>query len=78
MKEIIIKQCLEILKRPDVKNEIENITKPIISLIFKRLKPYILICVLFIFSIFSLILGIFFILARKNKSINFFKSKHIV
>ena len=66
MKDIIIKQCLDILKREDVKKEIGNITKPIISLIFRRLRPYILICVLFIFSIFALILGIFLMLARKK------------
>ena len=37
VKERIIQECLEVLGREDVKDEIKNITKPLIDLILKLL-----------------------------------------
>ena len=41
MKEAIIDQCLQILKREDVKKELTQIFCPIIDFIFSTIKPYI-------------------------------------
>ena len=72
-KDRIVQECLEILGREDVKDEIKNITKPLIDIILKEIYPYIYISIIFVLISFLLILGIFIILMRNN--INLFSSK---
>lgn len=69
MKEGIIILCLEILRRPDVKNELKNLMAPIIELILNELYPYIYLSLIFVIISFLLHLGIFILLFR-NKSKN--------
>ena len=57
VKERIIQECLEVLGREDVKDEIKNITKPLIELILKEIYPYIYISIIFVLISFLLILG---------------------
>ena len=64
LKEIIIEQCLNTLKRKDVKDEIKNIIKPVLAIVIQDIYPYIYISVIFIFITFLLILGIFVLLLR--------------
>ena len=64
LKNIIIEQCLNVLKRKDIKTEIKNIIKPVLALVIQDLYPYIYISVIFIFITFLLILGIFILLLR--------------
>ena len=66
-KERIINKCLEVLRREDVKMEIKNITRPIISMIFDKIYPYIAISFIFVIISFLLILGIFIMVRRKRK-----------
>ena len=66
-KEKIINKCLEVLRREDVKMEIKNITRPIISMIFDKIYPYIAISFIFVIISFLLILGIFIMVRRKRK-----------
>jgi hypothetical protein len=66
IKERIIQECFEILEREDVKQEIKNITRPLIDIILKEIYPYIYISIIFVFISFLLILGIFIILMRNN------------
>ena len=66
IKERIIQECFEILGRDDVKQEIKNITKPLIDIILKEIYPYIYISIIFVFISFLLILGIFIILMRNK------------
>jgi hypothetical protein len=68
MKEPLIRQCLDILKREDVKTELKNLFRPIIDLILQEIYPYIYLSVLFVLVSFLLILGIFILLLR-NKTI---------
>ena len=68
MKETIIKQCLDILKRDDVKTELKSLFRPAIDLILQEIYPYIYMSVLFVLVSFLLILGIFILLLR-NKTI---------
>ncbi len=67
MKEALIDQCLEILRRHDVKNELKNLMTPLIELILIELYPYIYLSLIFVIISFLLHLGIFFLLFR-NKS----------
>ena len=68
MKEALIDQCLEILRRHDVKNELKNLMTPLIEVILIELYPYIYLSLIFVIISFLLHLGIFILLLR-NKSL---------
>jgi hypothetical protein len=76
MKDSLVSQCLDILKRDDIKNEFKKLLKPVIDFILYEINPYIYIIVALVFLIFVMILAILLILImllRKNKSnINLF------
>ena len=67
MKEALIDQCLEILRRNDVKSELKNLMAPLIDMILIELYPYIYLSLIFVIVSFLLQLGIFILLLR-NKS----------
>jgi hypothetical protein len=67
LKESIIKECINVLKRDDVKREVKVFIAPIVELILAQIYPYIYLCVMFIVISFLLHLGIFILLLR-NKS----------
>lgn len=67
MKEALIDQCLEILRRNDVKSELKNLLAPLIDMILIELYPYIYLSLIFVIVSFLLHLGIFILLLR-NKS----------
>jgi len=67
MKEALIVQCLEILRRNDVKCELKNLITPLIDMILIELYPYIYLSLIFVIVSFLLHLGIFILLLR-NKS----------
>jgi hypothetical protein len=66
MKEQIIEQCLLILARDDIKKEMKELFKPVISLIIQEIYPYIYLSLIFVIISFLLILGIFYLLLRTN------------
>ena len=68
LKDTIIQECLIVLKRKDVKDELKNLFSPIIDLIIIQLYPYLYLCLMFLLISFLLHLGIFILLLR-NKSI---------
>ena len=76
MKDSLVQQCLDILKRDDIKNEFKMLLKPIIDFILYEINPYIFITIALVFSIFVMNLAILVILIMvlRNKQIvnNFF------
>jgi hypothetical protein len=62
MKDTFVQQCLDILKRDDVKNEIKVVLRPLTDFIFTQINPYIYITVILVFFIFVMILAILVIL----------------
>jgi hypothetical protein len=70
MKDTLIQQCLELLKRDDVKTEMKFLFSPIIELIFKEVNLYIIIVIALVFLIFIMILAILIllILLLRNKN----------
>ena len=66
MKNQIIEQCLNILARDDVKHEVKELFKPLVSLIVQEIYPYIYLSLVFVIISFLLILGIFYLLMRTN------------
>jgi hypothetical protein len=64
MKEAIIEQCLQILKREDVKTELKHLMTPLMDLLLSEIYPYIYLSLIFVIISFLLHLGIFILLLR--------------
>jgi hypothetical protein len=62
MKDSFVQQCLDILKRDDIKNEFKMLLKPVIDFILYEITPYIYIIMSLVFLIFVMILAILIIL----------------
>ncbi len=62
MKNSLIKQCLDILKTEDVRNEIKILFSPVTDLILYEIYPYIYVIIFLVFLIFAFILAILIIL----------------
>jgi len=62
MRDSLVQQCLDILKREDIKNEFKMLLKPLIDFILYEINPYIYITVGLVFLIFIMILAILIIL----------------
>jgi len=72
MKDSLVQQCLDILKREDIKSEIKFLCKPILEIILYEINPYIYIILTLVFLIFIMILAILIIL------ICLFRNKQII
>ena len=71
MTDSLIKQCLDILKTNDVRNEIKIIFSPVTDLILYEIYPYIYVIIFLVFLIFILILAILILLISllRNKNV---------
>ena len=65
-KETIINECLLILKREDIKNELKHLLTPLIDLILVQIYPYLYLSLMFVLISFLLHLGIFYLLMRNK------------
>jgi hypothetical protein len=74
MRDSLIKQCLDILKTDDIKNEIKIIFSPVTDLILYEMYPYIYVIILLVFLIFVLILANLLILVTLLRNNTFQKS----
>tara|TARA_B110000495_G_C22839130_1_gene489414 strand:- start:155 stop:385 length:231 start_codon:yes stop_codon:yes gene_type:complete len=72
IKETIINECLNVLKKKEVKDEFKELMRPLIDMLIKDIYPYIFLSIIFVIISFLLILGIF-ILLLQNKRISLFK-----
>lgn len=76
MKENFLEQCLFLLNKKEIKEQIKEILNPFLQIITKTLLseiyPYIYISLIFVIVSFILHLGIFILLFRNNKP-SFFK-----
>jgi hypothetical protein len=71
MKDSLIQQCLDILKKDDVKGELKTFFTPLIEFVFNIINPYIYLMFFIVFLIFIMILAILIllILVLRNKSL---------
>lgn len=71
MKESLIKQCLDILKKEDIKNELKTLFTPVLDFVLYEINPYLYITITVVFVIFIMILAILIILIfmLRNKQI---------
>lgn len=72
IKENIINECLNVLKKKEVKEEIKNLMRPLIDMLIQDIYPYIFMSIIFVIISFLLILGIF-ILLLQNRKFSFLK-----
>lgn len=72
MKDSLINQCLDILKREDVKNELKTIFTPFINYVLYELNPYIYTIIILVVLIFIMILTILFMLLFMIRNKYFF------
>ena len=73
-KDILIEECISLIKRPDLKKEIIAVFRPIIDLLLKEIYPYIYLALILVVISFLLFLGIFIILMR----LRFFTNKNFI
>jgi hypothetical protein len=79
LKDSIIQECLVVLQRNDVKDELKNLFSPIIELIIIQLYPYLCLCLMFVLISFLLHLGIFILLlplVKKSWQNSFYTFSH--
>jgi hypothetical protein len=71
MKESLVQQCLDILKRDDIKNELKLLLKPLIDFIMYEINPYIYLIIGLVLILFVMILTILIILIMllRNKQL---------
>jgi hypothetical protein len=77
IKDKLIEECLNLIKRDDIKNEIKELMKPVIDMLLKEIYPYIYLSLIFVVISFLLILGIFLILVRSKFLLHLVKQKKI-
>jgi hypothetical protein len=70
MKDSFVKQCLDMMKREDIKYEMKKVFTPVIDIIFIEMSPYIYITIITIFSIFIMVLAILILLIILLRSKN--------
>ncbi len=63
-KDILIKECVILLKKPELKKEILGLFRPVVELLLKEIYPYIYLALILVVISFLLILGIFVIIMR--------------
>ena len=68
MKYSFLNECLLLLKRKDIRNEINTFLKPFLNEIITLLYPYIYLCLIFVILSFLLTLAIFILVLRIKKS----------
>ena len=56
MKDSLAQQCLDILKRDDVKNEFKILFQPLMDFVLNQISPYIYLTILLVFLIGSIFL----------------------
>jgi hypothetical protein len=62
MKETLVQQCLTILQRDDIKNEMRSIFSPILGFIFDEISTYVYAMIGSILILFIMVLAILIIL----------------
>ena len=62
----IYEYCKNYLKKQEVIDEVKEILRPFVTLLFQEFYPYIYISILLVIVSFFLLLGIFFLLMRNK------------
>jgi len=70
MKDSLVQQCLDILKREDIKNELNLLSSSVMEFILYEIKPYVFVVILFIVTMFIMnliiLIMLYFLLYNKK------------
>ena len=71
MKDSLVQQCLDILKKEDIKNELKILFTPVLDFVLYEINPYFYITITLVLLNFIMILAILIILifVLRNKQI---------
>jgi hypothetical protein len=66
---IIVQQCLDLLKREDVKREMKTLFRPILGFLLSEIYPYIYVTLALVFTMFlmTIIILVLLITSLRNK-----------
>ena len=70
MKDYFVRECINILRREDIKNEVKGFMRPLVGMLLDQIYPYIYLSLFLVAVSFLLVLGTF-VLLIKNKTISF-------
>ena len=70
MRDYIVKECIGVLRREDIKAEVKTFIKPLLGMLLEQIYPYIYLSLFLVALSFLLVLGTF-VLLIKNKTISF-------
>jgi hypothetical protein len=68
IKKTLLNECLNLLKKEEVKDEFKNLMRPLIDMLINDIYPYIFLSIIFVIISFLLILGIFILLLQNKLS----------
>ena len=68
--EDVVRRCVKVLERDDVRNQIESTVRPVVGIILERLYPYIFVTMALIIIVFGLLVFIFVSLVNMKKTLN--------
>lgn len=71
LKNLLVNECLDVMKRTDVKNQLKDLLKPLINTMLLDIYPYIVLSILFVLISFLLTLGIFVMLIKYQKKLTY-------
>jgi hypothetical protein len=65
----LVQQCLDILKRDDIKNELNLLSSSVINYILHEIQPFVIILIVFVLTMFimNLAIIIMLVLLLRNK-----------
>lgn len=70
MRDYLVRECINVLRRDDIKNEVKTFIKPLLTLLLEQIYPYIYLSLFLVVVSFLLVLGTF-VLLIKNKTVSF-------
>lgn len=67
--EDVVRRCVKVLERDDVRNRIESTVRPVVGVILERLYPYVFVTMALIIIMFGLLVFIFVSLVNMQKTL---------
>jgi hypothetical protein len=67
--EDVVRRCVKVLERDDIRNQIESTVRPVVGIILERLYPYVFVTMTLIIIIFGLLVFIFVSIVNIQKTL---------
>ena len=74
--EDVVRRCVKVLERDDIRNQIESTVRPVVGIILERLYPYVFVTMTLIIIIFGLLVFIFVSIVNIQKTLVMIQKVH--